>query len=61
MSRKQIAQWNTDLNKVFSTGKTQMTEKHLKKYFTSLAIREMQIKSTLRFHLRPVRTARSIK
>ena len=35
-----------------------MTEKHLRKCLTSLAIREMQIKTILRFHLTPVRLAK---
>jgi hypothetical protein len=34
-----------------------MSKKHMKKFSPSLAIKEMKIKTTLRFHLTPVRIA----
>jgi hypothetical protein len=46
------------LNKEFLTEEYEMAVKYLKKCSTSLGIREMQIKTILRFHLTPVTMAK---
>jgi uncharacterized protein YueI len=53
-----ILKWGRELDRDFSTEEYRMAEKHLKKISTFLVIREMQIKTTLRFHLTPVRMAK---
>jgi hypothetical protein len=52
-----MKKWAQGLSREFSKKEVQMASKYIKNCSTSLTIKELEIKTALKFHLTPVRMA----